>query len=78
LPPLTADGGGDVTGSSPGGGEVDHQDPLCLERGLAMLQLGQLGFNCCLLVVAWAYALCQPAERGLALAAPPPDRPTVA
>jgi hypothetical protein len=45
LPPLVADNGGDVTSLSLGGGKVNHQDPLHLERGLAMVQLDQLGFN---------------------------------
>jgi hypothetical protein len=55
-----ADNGGDVTSLSLGGGKVDHQDPLHLERGLAMVQLDQLGFNGRLLTGEFGSPLCGP------------------
>jgi hypothetical protein len=37
LHPLVVDGGSNVPSPSPGGGEVNHYGPLCLQCGLAMM-----------------------------------------
>jgi hypothetical protein len=44
-PPFIVDGGGDIPSPSLNVGEVDHYRPLCIERVLAVVQFGQLGFD---------------------------------
>jgi hypothetical protein len=44
-PPPTVDGGDDVPIPSLRVGEVGPYGPLCLKRGLVVVQFGQLGFN---------------------------------
>jgi hypothetical protein len=39
---------------------VDHYGPLCLERGLALVQFGQLGLNGCSLAGEFTPSLCGP------------------
>jgi hypothetical protein len=55
---LAVDGGGDGPGSSPSFGEVDRCGSLLYERGLAMVQLGELGFNGCSLAGELVLPLC--------------------
>jgi hypothetical protein len=40
---------------------VDHPSPLCLECGLAVMQLSELGLNSCSLADKLASSLCIPA-----------------